>query len=151
MEIGKDFGDQLDASGSAVPAPTQETGDETMPLEIVSVEIKHNSIGTPEIYVVVKNTGHNSIDAFNFEVRGYDSYGDIIDYIGADTFTCTYDGDVKAIKPDGESQRNRYWSLYQLDSASKFEVALTKCHDSSDTTYELKESAKVWYTVTLNK
>lgn len=140
--------DEVERENDAISLDeTEETGDDFLPIEISSIKVERNSIGTPEVYVVVKNNSDKSIDAFDFRLRGYNNYGELVKNYGKEYQLCTFNSDSSSeyIEPGKASNKHFYWAAYSLDGATKFEVALIKCHEVDGKTYELKESAIQWY------
>lgn len=133
---------------SATPTQTLESipteSSSPFPIEISTIKLGNNSIGTPEIRLVIKNIGDKPIDAFNFIAECYDNYGDrVFGYSYNDNFKGTYQGENGVIKA-GKISSSITWDLYGFDMTTKVRVALIKCHEKDGNTYELNLNDYTW-------
>jgi len=133
---------------TTTPSPEPTTEQIYLPLEIEGIRYDTNSIGIPEIYIRVKNIGGTPIDAFDFAVKCFDNYGDVVKGYGRyDYEICTYQGEDGAIGA-GEvysaSQNDRYWTMHGYDTATHYEVALVKVHTTDGTTHQRNAMQFEW-------
>lgn len=136
---------------SATPAePTAEPTPEhvTMPLEIEGIRYDTNSIGTPEIYIRVKNTGDATIDAFDFAVKCLNNYGETVKGYGREPYSvCTYQGEggnIGAGEVWSASENDFCWTMYGYDTATNYEVAIIKVHTTDGETITLNQNQYEW-------
>ena len=127
------------------PKPTETPKVEPeIPLEILDIRVSYNSIGSPEIYLDVKNTSYSkTIDAFEFEVRCENTFGDAVKGNG---FIETYNGiyQENPIKPQRRWEKeNWYWSMYGFDTATRFYVQLTSIHTTAGETIDIPMDKRI--------
>lgn len=112
-------------------------------VSIDSIKIGENSIGTPEVYVVLKNCSADlTIDRVDFLVKCYDAYGDLIKPYGRYTYTsCFYDD---KIKPGYKSPSHWRWTLYDCDGTDSVNIAIEKYHATDGTTVSVPDDQLAW-------
>ncbi|BDF59485.1 hypothetical protein CE91St36_23020 [Christensenellaceae bacterium] len=129
-------------TATATPEPV------TIPLEIEGIRYDTNSIGTPEVYIRVKNTGDVPIDAFDFAVKCLNNYGETVKGYGHEPYAvCTYqgeDGNIGAGEVWSASENDRYWTMSGYDTATKYEVAIIKVHTTDGETITLNQNQYEW-------
>ena len=103
-----------------------------------------DAIGTPQVCVTVKNSSKvKTIDAFDFEVHCYNTYGELAK--GYSTYTA-----FKGIYQDGKiapgksSKSDWRWTLYGFDTTTNAEVALTRLHTTDGETIDIIPADQVW-------
>ena len=113
------------------------------PLELKSVSVGHNSIGTPEVYVNVKNNSKKeSIDAFTFQTTCYNAYGTPLKAHGFGDTTEYWIWQEGVIKPKKSwSSNNWRWTLYGFEEAYTIEVTLVDVHTTSGKTIKYSPSS----------
>ena len=123
---------------TATPIPSV-----SLPFEIASVSIKKNSIGTPELFVVFRNTGKKSIDRIDFAVECYDVYGNIVKGYGYyDYTTCYFESGI--IGPGRSTPTDHRWTLYGFDGTRNVKIAITRYHLTDGTSVTIPENRWVW-------
>lgn len=112
-------------------------------VSISSVKIGENSIGSPEIHVVLKNESSTlTIDRVDFRIKCYDAYGDLIKLYNRYTYSaCFYDG---TLKPGYKSPENHRWTIYDGDGTRTVQVAIEKYHATDGTTVSVPEDQLEW-------
>lgn len=122
----------------------KEDKKEKVYLEIKDIKISSDSIGTPQISTIVKNTGKTDIDAFDVIIKCYDKYDKLLSAYGygEEYFAGTSQDDI--IKSKKTLDNDRYWSLYGFDTASRFEVAIIKYHDVDGNTVNIDDVDLIW-------
>jgi hypothetical protein len=125
------------------PEPTPEPTPVIIPLEFTDFKLKANIIGTPEIYVRIKNNSDMTIDAFDFYVMCYDAYGELVQQYGIyDMVGCTYqEGDIK---PGEKTPSGAAWTLYGQDTAKTIKLAFVKYHYKDGETIIIPEDEYNW-------
>jgi|GEM_PF-5696421 len=92
-------------------------------IEIMTVGLDFNSIGTPMAVIKYKNVSGKNIDAVEFNIRCYNNFNEPV----------VVDGDniYPAISQDyflaGDSQEHE-WTLFEYENARKFKVSVTRVH-----------------------
>lgn len=109
---------------------------------LTKMKVGHNSIGSPEVYVAVKNVGSSdNIIAFTFATRCYDAYGNLLKAHGFGDTTEYWIWQEGILKPKkSTSASNWRWTLYGFDTAYRIDVWLTDYRTSSGTTVNIPES-----------
>ena len=112
-------------------------------VSVASVKIGENSIGSPEIHVVLKNNSSTlTIDRVDFRIKCYDAYGDLIKLYNRYTYSaCFYDG---TLKPGYKSPDNHRWTIYDGDGTRSVRVAIEKYHATDGTTVSISEDQLEW-------
>lgn len=114
-----------------------------VPFNISIKKVKTNSAGTPEVDIVFTNTGKQDIAAFDFYVKCYDAYGEIVKgYSRYDYYAGTYQ--EKTLKAGKATPSNWYWSLYGFDNTKTIEVAITKYKPTKGEVVEISEAQLKW-------
>lgn len=117
---------------------------EPAPLELTACKLATNSIGTPTIEPVFKNTGSKAVEAFDFYVRCYDAYGEIVKQYNNtyNVFAATYQANT--IQPGGETQREWQWTMYGFDTVKRAEIAVIRYKLAGELAVTIPESQFVW-------
>lgn len=131
-----------DAASTPVNIENGEIKKSEVQLVITDAYITENIIGENEIHLTVKNDSESSIDAFDFRVQAYNSYGEKLSNWGVDRFTKT----DFLIAPNSEwSSGNGSWTLHFVNSATSFKAALTRYHiKETDTTVTINSNEQIW-------
>ena len=108
-----------------------------------SVEIKDTRYGTREFYIRFKNNASVTVDRIDFQIQGYNRYGERITQYNIDTIEFYYD---EEIKPGKLSPKNYYYNYYMLNEATKIKIAIVKYHTTDGRTVEVPEIHLKWYT-----
>ncbi len=125
---------------TAKPKPTARVSSE---ISIYSVSIKQDSIGTPQIFVRLRNNSKNSVDRIDFSVKCYDAYGALVKGYGVySQSACFYD--ASTIKSGGITPSDYRWTFYGYDGVKSIEIAITKYHFTNGKTVEIPEEQYVW-------
>ena len=123
-------------------APIPEEPEETVALAITGAYISENSIGTNLINITVTNSSEYTIDAFDYKVQSYNTYGEKLSNSLFDSFTKT---DFEF--PAGTSCTSSA-SLYWQDTATSFKVALTRYHiKDTGETVDIPSKERIWINV----
>jgi len=107
-----------------------------------NVRVGHNSIGSPEVYVKVRNTGEkNNIVAFTFATKCYDAYGNLLKAHGFGDTEEAWIWQEGSIKPGKTNTDDNWcWTLYGFDTAYRIEVWLTHYRTSDGLTTTISPS-----------
>lgn len=118
---------------------------EPAPITIKINKVDHNSAGTTEAHVQFTNNSNKDLIVFNFYVRGYDAYGDIVKaYKHYDYTECYYDKGLAAGKT---TPSDWYWNIFGAEEMVTIEVAVWKYKLAGDDTVEIPESQLKWVTM----
>lgn len=102
------------------------------PLQLVKTWVGFNAIDNPEVYVVVKNIGKKTVDAYTLGIYCYDRYGNPVNHYLDNTNR--YGAlSQNTIKPRQSFGNNYYWTLYGHENTSKIKVILEKVHMTDGT------------------
>ncbi len=99
--------------------------EQTVDLKIVDASISEDVLGQNQIKLTVKNDSEYTIDAFDFEVQAYNSYGEKVSNWAVDSFTKS---DVEIAAGSEWGSGNSAWTIYFADTAMTFKVHLTRYH-----------------------
>ena len=114
------------------------------------VKVGHNSIGSPEVYVTVRNTSEDKdIIAFTFATKCYDAYGNLLKAHGFGDTEESWIWQEGVIKPGKACDDDWCWTLYGFDTAYRIEVWLTHYRTSDGVTTTI--SPADYHMVTWNK
>ena len=115
------------------------------------VKVGHNSIGSPEVYVKVRNTGtKNNIVAFTFATKCYDAYGNLLKAHGFGDTQESWIWQEGSIKPGKTNTDDNWcWTLYGFDTAYRIDVWLTHYRTSDGLTTTI--SPGDYHVITWNK
>lgn len=114
-----------------------------VPLEIGEVKLSENSIGTPEISLIITNTGEIAVDAVDIRVEARDAYGELIKIYGKYTyFSLTYQDN--AINPGGKSADGHIWTLTGVQNMKSVRLAVEKYHLTDGNTVTINEAQLQW-------
>ena len=115
---------------------------EPAPIAISIRELKDNSAGTPELYLQFTNESDRDLVAFDFYVRCYDAYGEIVKgYNRYDVFSGIYDERLKA---GTTSPKSYYYSLFGFDLAKKVEVAICRYMIDGEDAVDIPDDQLAW-------
>ena len=111
------------------------------------MKVGHNSIGSPEVYVKVKNLSREkNIIAFRFATKCYNAYGTLLEAHGfgdATEYWIWQEGSIKPGKTWGFS--NWCWTLYGFDTAYSIDVWLTDYRTDDGTITDIPyDASNVW-------
>ncbi|MBR5884091.1 MAG: Ig-like domain-containing protein [Bacteroidaceae bacterium] len=115
------------------------------------VRVGHNSIGSPEVYVKVRNTGKkNNIVAFTFATKCYDAYGNLLKAHGFGDTEKSWIWQEGSIRPEKTNTDDNWcWTLYGFDTAYRIDVWLTHYRTSDGITTTINPSD--YHVITWNK
>lgn len=112
----------------------QKRKEESAPLKVVEAYVQKNSIGTPEAYVIVRNTSNKTIDAYKVSILCYNSFGEpVSDFSGSNEYRGIAQ-DVY-ISPGETFGYNYYWLLAVQDTTTKITATITEVHFTDGTTW----------------
>lgn len=117
------------------------------PLRITDVKISFNSINTPEVYLSVENTSSNTIvDAFTFETKCYDAYGNLLQAHGFGDTISSWIWQEGLIKENSKwASSSWHWTLYGYETAYRIEIYLTSVHTSNGQTITIPlDNSIIW-------
>jgi hypothetical protein len=115
---------------------------EPAPIAISIKELKYNRAGTPELYLQFTNESDKDLVAFDFYVRCYDAYGEIVKgYNRYDVFSGIYD---EVLKAGTTSPNGYYYDLFGFDLAKNVEVAVTRYKIDGENAVDIPENQLVW-------
>ena len=112
------------------------------PISMSKMRLGTNMIGTPEVYVQFTNNSKKTLEAFDFLVRCYNKYGEIVKGYGVyERSQCYYDTNL----PSGSTTSSDWrWTLYGFDGVSSFKVAISKYKLQGETAVEIPENQLKW-------
>ena len=115
------------------------------------VKVEHNSIGSPEVLVRVRNTSEDKdIIAFTFATKCYDAYGNLLKAHGFGDTEESWIWQDGIIKPGKAYDDDDWcWTLYGFDTAYRIEVWLTHYRTSDGVTTTITPSD--YHVITWNK
>ncbi len=115
------------------------------------VKVEHNSIGSPEVLVKVRNISEDKdIIAFTFATKCYDAYGNLLKAHGFGDTEESWIWQDGIIKPGKAYDDDAWcWTLYGFDTAYRIEVWLTHYRTSDGITTTI--SPADYHVVTWNK
>lgn len=115
------------------------------------VKVEHNSIGSPEVLVKVRNISEDKdIIAFTFATKCYDAYGNLLKAHGFGDTEESWIWQDGVIKPGKAYDDDAWcWTLYGFDTAYRIEVWLTHYRTSDGITTTI--SPADYHVVTWNK
>ncbi len=98
------------------------------PIVISDVWMTRNSIGIPEIHVVVTNQKERPVNAFTFDVEAYDGYDRQLSEFGFGDYVkgCIYQNST--LNQGESSPGSSYWTLNGFKNGRKFKVRIRDCH-----------------------
>lgn len=149
--VGKRVSDESSSVKAVMPKPTPTPFIESkIPLKITGIKVGRNSIGSPEVFVSVKNESKTKeIIAFTFATKCYDAYGRVLQAHGFGDSVEYWIWQEGKIKPGKSWSSSRWrWTLYGFDTAYKIEVWLYDMVTSSGETIGVESSEKVVWTWT---
>ena len=129
---------------SEYAASLEEAAPVVLDVSISSVKIDDNSIGSPEIYVVLKNDSSTlTIDRIDFRIKCFDAYGDLIKLYNRYTYSsCFYDDSL--LKPGSKTPASHRWTIYDGDGTKSVKVAIEKYHATDGTVVTVPEDHLEW-------
>ncbi|MGI6670014.1 MAG: DUF6273 domain-containing protein [Christensenellales bacterium] len=136
---------QLSGEAPIIDKEKKEQVENTIlnPVEIKSIKVKTNSAGTPEAYIQFKNIGEKKLIAFDFDVKCFDAYGNVIKGYGRyDVYRGTYQ--EKALSPGKVSPSNWHWGLYGFDNTKTIEVTITRYLVEDTAAVEIPPTKQAW-------
>lgn len=114
-----------------------------------NINVRYNSIGSPEVSVKVRNDGTNDVIAFTFATRCYDAYGNLLKAHGFGETEKSWIWQEGRIKPGKiYSDNSWHWTLYGFDTAYRIEAWLThyRTADGTVTTISANDyNVITWY------
>lgn len=111
-------------------------------VDFTSAYIEENIIGTNELHITVKNTSSQTIDAFDYKIVAYNTYGEKI----SNSFLDKYTAEAIQIKP-GETYSSQTMLTF-MDTGTTFNIAITRYHiKDTNETVTIGSSDQVWYSV----
>jgi len=115
-------------------ASSSSSTPQKLDITISSVKIGKDSIGTPQVHIVFKNTSPSkSIDRIDFAVRCFDAYGTELLPYGFYRWTdCFYDD--KELRPGKTTPTDWRWTIYGVDGTKSVRIAITKYHTTDGKT-----------------
>ena len=112
------------------------------PISVSNMRLGSNLIGNPEVYVQFTNNSSKTLEAFDFLVRCYNKYGEIIMGYGCyEGCECYYDTDLL---PGCSTPSDWHWTLYGFDETSSYNVAITKYKLQGEAAVEIPENQLIW-------
>ena len=98
------------------------------PIVISDVWMTRNSIGVPEIHVVVTNQKERPVNAFTFDVEAFDGYDRQLSKFGFgdEVAGCIYQNST--LNQGESSPGSSYWTLNGFTNGRKFKVRIRDCH-----------------------
>ncbi len=115
---------------------------EQIELIITDAYITEDIIGQNQVNLSVKNNSQFTVDAYDYKVEAYNSYGEKINNFTMDSFTAT---DITIAS--GKSYSG-VGTMYFANTATTFKVALTRYHTKEDNnTIEINSKNRVWVEV----
>ncbi|MCL2695077.1 MAG: hypothetical protein FWE69_01990 [Clostridiales bacterium] len=115
---------------------------EPAPIEIKNLKLDFNRAGTAQAYIQFANTSDKAIVVFDFYVKCYDAYGEVVKgYNRYDYYTGTFDD---PLAPGKTSPSNWRWDMFGFDNTKTFEVAVFKYKLEGEDTVEIPDSQLVW-------
>lgn len=131
-----------DSSISSVNTSSLTATSENIDLIIDDAYITEDIIGQNQVNLSVKNNSQFTVDAYDYKVEAYNSYGEKINNLTLNSFTAT---DI-TIAP-GENFSG-VCTMYFADTATIFKVAITRYHTKENNkTIEVKSKNRVWVEV----
>ena len=100
-------------------------------IEISSAKFKKDILGIPELNVVFRNNGNDTIDRLDFCVKCYDIYGDQVNQ----AMECNL-VDIQ-LKPGAQTSKYKSWLFSGFDNVKSVEIAVMKYHTTSGKTIEV--------------
>lgn len=89
------------------------------PVELVSTEMGHNSIGTPTMEIAIRNLSSKVVDGFEFAVDLYDNYDRAVYHYRIQSDGNSYYGIAQhKVQPGGTEDWS--WTMYGFDLATKY-------------------------------
>jgi len=118
---------------------------QTLELAIESIKVGENSIGTPTLTVVFRNTGNEDVDAFEVYILGYDNFGDQLSlYNYGKSNTIIHQVKSVIIKP-GKTYTLKDLDAYGFDNAVSFAIGVKRVHYGLGTTESVDVDDMYWY------
>lgn len=112
------------------------------PISVSNMWLGSNIIGSPEVFVQFTNNSSKTLEAFDFLVRCYNKYGEIVMGYGMYEYCeCYYDTDLSSGSSTPSDWR---WPLYGFDEAVSFNVAISKYKLQGEATVEIPENQLKW-------
>lgn len=118
------------------------------PLEITDLRVKFNSIGTPEVFLAVKNISDSiTVDAFTFEAKCYDAYDALLQAYGFGDTVSSYIWQEGKIAPGKTWSDSKWrWGLYGYDTVYRLEIRLVSVHTTTGHTIKVSEDSQNTWT-----
>ena len=108
-------------------------------ITIKNAYITESIINTNELNLSVENISEQTVDAFDYKITAYNTYGEKISNYLLDDFTAT---DIQI--PPSTSYNNKT-SLFLMDAATSFKVAITRYHiKDTNETVNISSDDRVW-------
>ncbi len=132
---------KVDSSGTEISIGTEQN----IVLEITDAYISEDILDQNQIHLSVNNNSDYTIDAFDFKVESYNTYGQKLSNWMSDSYTMT----DFAISPNSTwSSGDGAWTLHFVNNATSFKVALTRYHiKETNETVEIKSKNRIWVKV----
>ena len=114
------------------------------PISVEVISFEHNSAKAPELYAVFTNTGDTTIEAFDFVVRCYDSYGDVIKEhgFGDELYGARL---PEPLAPGESSSPDLYWTMNGFQDTRSVEIAIIKYKLEGCDPVEISPKYAVWH------
>ncbi len=135
------------AKPTATLKPTATPKPVKLEVSIASVKIKDTNYGTREFYIQFKNNADQTVDRIDFQVQGFNRYGELIEEYNINTVEFYLDEEIGAGKT---SPKNIYYTYYMLNEATKIKVAIVKYHMKNGRTVTVPEYQYKWETFEKN-
>ena len=104
--------------------------------------IEESMFGTNELHITVKNKSSQTIDAFDYKIQAYNTYGEKVSNYLIDEYTAT---DIQIKANDSYSSST---SLILMDTATSFKIAITRYHiKDTNETVAINNSDRVWVSI----
>ena len=133
----------IDSERNSILGSDRYEKPEPAPISVEVLSFDHNSANAPELYAVFTNTGDATIEAFDFAVRCYDSYGEVIKAFGF--------GDEMfgarmpyALAPGESTDSSLHWTMNGFDDTRSVEIAIVKYKLEGCDTVEISPKDAVW-------
>lgn len=109
--------------------------------KLKTVKVGYDSIGTPEVYVSVKNVSRSKdIIAFTFATRCYNAYGNELQAHGFGDTVKGWLWQEGKLRPNQATKTSAcYWPLYGFDAAYSVDVWLTSYRTSDGTIVDIPD------------
>jgi len=107
-----------------------------VPLKVTGTTMAYNLIGVPEPQITFKNLSGKSIDAFEIEIRTFDTFGRPVTFPGYGNLTLGIAQEI--LIPPG-AEETMVWTLNLFENATKVNVTVVNVHYTDGTTWKKKK------------